>query len=127
MKQVKFNQQLEAQNNLDIESISNCCIRASNDLEYYYYLIIKTIAGKTYFAECGPILKDSDRLPSGFINALLIFEYNERKLLAMINGFLNDKSKKVTEASVVDIDEALNNFKNLKEFMEGLYNDKNTN
>jgi len=125
MKQVKYNFQLEPQNKLDIESISNCCIRAKNDLEYYFYLIIKTIAGKTYFAECGPILENSDRLPSGFISALVIFEYNEKKVLGMINSFLNDKSKKVTDASVIEIDEALNNFKNLKDFMEGLYNDKN--
>lgn len=127
MKTVKFNYEFEAQNKLDLESISNCCIRASNELEYYFYLIVKTIAGKTYFAEYGPILENSDKLPSGFISALVIIEYNEKKVLKMINDFLNDKSKKVIEASVIEIDEALNNFKNLKDFMEGLYNDKKSN
>lgn len=117
---MKFNYQMEAQNNLDIDSISNCCIRAKNDLEYYYYLIIRTIAGKTYFAEYGPILDDEDRLPSGFTTKLSIFEFNDKKVSALINGFLNDKAKKITDASVIEIQEALNNFKNLKDYMEKL-------
>ena len=120
MKTIKFNYQSEAQNNLNIESISNCCIRASNALEYYYYLIIKTLAGKTYFAECGPILKDEKKLPNGFISRLNIFEYSDKKVSALINNFLNDKSKQIEDASIIEIDEALANFKSLKDFMESL-------
>lgn len=121
MKTLKFNYQLEAQNNLELESLSNCCIRATNELEYSYYLIIRTIAGKTYFAECGPLLNNEDkRLPNGFLTRLSIVEFNDKKLAMMINGFLNDKSKKINDASVIELSEALKNFKNLKDFMEGL-------
>ena len=120
MQQVKFNYQLEAQNNLDLESISNCCIRATNELEYNYYLVIKTIAGKTYFAECGPVLENDKRLPNGFITRLSIFEYNAKKLRAMITSFLNDKSRKINDASVIEQSEAFKNFKNLKDYMESL-------
>lgn len=120
MKTIKFNYELEAQNKLDLESISNCCIRASNDLEYYYYLIIKTIAGKTYFAECGPVLNNDNRLPSGFITKLSIFEFNDKKVNSLINNFLNDKTRKIKNASIIELDEALSNFKNLKDYMESL-------
>ena len=51
---------------LDVEDIGNVCIRAISEHELEYYIITKTILGKTFILKFGPILPDLQALWSGF-------------------------------------------------------------
>lgn len=96
------------QNLIDIDQIGEFGIEASNDDGYHYYMVIKTVLGTSVIATCGPIFLDSDLLPSGFSTTLTKMPYKEDKLAKTINLFLNDKYKKITSASVIDVVEAIN-------------------
>lgn len=124
MKQINFNSQSEYQSNLIIEDIGNCSIEAWNELEYLYYIIIKTIRGKSYIAEWGPIIEDEENFIDGYKSSFKIMEFNDKRINSELWSFLNDRSKKIVNARELEVNEALDAFKDLKLYMEGLY-DKN--
>lgn len=123
--QFEFDQELKAQNNIEIDDIGFFGLEASNSEGYYYYLVIRSIMGTSIIATCGPVIPDLDALPSGFKMTLDKMPYKEDKLIKTISYFLNDKSKKITDAKVMEVNEAINEFRELKEYLlnfsEGSY------
>ncbi len=89
-----FNEELE------IEDIGNCCVRASNAEWGTYYLIIKTIRGQSYCLEYGPVVPDIPLLPKTFQVSYGICKFNEKLLYKKIFGFLNDPKKQIVDAEV---------------------------
>lgn len=116
----EFNQQLMPQNILDIDEIGEFAIEASNDEGYFYYLVVKTFIGISTFASCGPVIPDTDLLGDGFACSLTKCPYKEDKIAKAIKFWLNDKSKKLTDAKLIDIDEALSQFKDVAHYMKNL-------
>lgn len=112
-----FNRQLFAMNQLEIPEMGSCAIQASNDNGYCYYLVIKTFIGQTVVATCGPILPDIEQIPSGFTVSLTRQSFSEDKLFKLISAFLNDKYHAITDAKVIEFDEAINNFRDLKDYL----------
>ncbi len=116
----EFNQQLVPQSLIDIESVGEFAIEAFNDEGYYYYLIVKTLLGTCTLASCGPIIPDCNLMLSGFKITLDKCQYKEDKLAKSINFWLNDKSKKLTMAHIIDIDEALDQFPDVATYVRTL-------
>lgn len=87
-----FNQQL------DIEDPGNCCIKCENDAWMTYYLVIKTIRGRSFCFEYGPIAPDTDELSEDFYVKYSSMKFNEKKLFGKISGFLNDPKKEISSA-----------------------------
>lgn len=116
--QFEFDQELMPQALIEIPEIGQFGLEASNDEGYFYYLIVRTLLGTTTIATCGPIIPDIEILPSGFSMSLVKMPYREDKLSKTISFFLNDKSKKLTEAKLIDIDEAINQFRELKDYLK---------
>ena len=113
----EFNNQLVPQNLIDIDQIGEFGIEASNDDGYYYYMVIKTLLGTSVIATCGPVFPDSELLPSGFSCTLTKMPYKEDKLAKTINLFLNDKYKKLTRAEVIEVDDAIAQFRELRDYL----------
>lgn len=116
--QIEFNQQLMPQNVINVEELGQFAIEAWNDEGYYYYLIIRTLLGTTSIASCGPVIPDVEMLPSGFTMNLDKVPYKEDKLTRTVTMWLNDRSKKITNAKTIEIPEAIEQFRDLKEYLK---------
>lgn len=114
----EFNQQLMPQSLVEIGEIGQFGLEAWNDEGYYWYLVVSTQMGKTIMASCGPVIPDVDIMPSGFSMSYTEVDYKEDKLCKTINFYLNDKGKKLTNAQVIPIKEAISQFKDLQSYLD---------
>lgn len=121
----EFNQQLMPQNLIDIENIGDFALEGINDEGNFYYLIVRTSLGITTLASCGPVVPDVNLLPSGYCTYISRMQYKEDKVAKQINIWLNDKSKALTKASLVEIEDALDQFRDLGEYMRNYSEDQN--
>ena len=64
------------------------------------------------------MVPDLELLPSGFTQKLERIPFKEDKLCKYISMFLNDKGKKITKAVEIEIEDAIEQFKDLKEYLE---------
>lgn len=116
----EFNNQFTPQSLIDIDNIGAFALEAVNEDGIYYYYIVQTIIGQSIIASCGPIIPDIDILPSGFCVTIYKMPYNEIRLTKAINLFLNDKYKKITDARIIDIEEAIDQFRDVKSYLKNL-------
>ena len=119
----EFDKQLEAQNSIEIENIGDFGLEAVDEEGFRYYLAIKTIFGKSIIAHCGPVMPDIDILPSGFSVGLNKMEYKEDKLEKFISIWLNDKYKKIKDASLISFEDAVDEFRDPTDYLKNLSED----
>ena len=102
---------------LDVEDICNVCIRATSEHELEYYIITKTILGKTFILKFGPILPDLQALWSGFSVNFSKRDYKEGKIIKEISTMLNNSNPKdkIAKAEVITEYEAFSIFPNIIE------------
>lgn len=115
-KESIFTQQLE------ILDPGNCAIRCVSGM-YEYYLLVKTLFGRTYIMKYGPIMVDIGSIDEGFAFAYNVFEYKESKIQKEILKLLQDDKKNVTEAEVISIEEALKSFPDIKQLFLSIGDD----
>lgn len=113
----EFNNQLMPQSLIDIDNIGDFAIEANNDEGAFWYLVIRTSLGTTTIASCGPVVPDIELLPDGYCCYLTRMDYKEEKLIKWINMWLNDRGKKLVQAKVINIDDAINQFRDLGEYL----------
>lgn len=117
MATFEFNQQLMPQSLVDIDEIGQFALEASNDEGYFWYLIIRTSLGTATIACCGPVVPDVKLLPSGYSCYLSRMEYKEQKIEKFINTWLNDRSKALTQARIIEVDDAIDQFVDLGNYL----------
>ena len=105
------------QNLIEIDEIGEFALEAWNDEGLYYYMIIRTLLGVCSVTTCGPIVPDIDLLPSGYTVSFNRIPYKEDKLCKTINLFLNDRIRKITGAKIIEINEAIEQFRDIKEYL----------
>lgn len=114
MPSIKFDNQYVPQNEIEIESVGNVCIEAANENDgLFYYLLIKTSLGTSSIFEYGPIVPDIDKLYDIYNVSFMRQPFNDKKLLIFISKWLNDKTKKITYANVIDENKFLDNYKDI--------------
>lgn len=119
----EFNNQLSPQNTIEIENIGHFALEATNSSGLMYYYIVKTIMGQTLLAECGPVYSDLNIIPSGFDIRITKLPYNEHRIYKQVALFLNDKYKKIVDASEIDIYTAIDQFVDVREYLRNLDED----
>lgn len=107
-----FNQQL------DLVDPGNCCIKCEDEDWLIYYLIIKTIRGRAFCLEYGPIAPDSADLINNFYTKFSVTKFDEKKLFNKISGFLNDPKKKISSAKDDCLENALDDFPEIVELFQ---------
>ena len=103
---------------IDIEDTGNCAIKAYNDNGSCYVLIIETSLGISRVFQYGPAVHDLDLLPKSVNCSFKRIEYSDYKIHKVIDEFLNNGYSGITQAFVVDKDEALNECRSIIEYMK---------
>lgn len=103
---------------LDIEDIGQCAIEVVSEDDLYKILVIKTVAGVSYIFQYGPYVPDLNKPQPAMLCTLNQTAFNNVKIKKIIDRFLNTSSTK--EAHVIDIDTALNECKNLADYIREL-------
>lgn len=90
---------------LQIDDPGNCAIRGEGTyrdgkvtFDCDYYMIIKTVMGKTTFIKWGPIEPDFERLPNTFKLEIKTAPYKEATIAKEIQSFINDGFKNIQNA-----------------------------
>lgn len=120
---IEFNQQLLPQSVVEIDELGDFGLEASNAEGYYYYIAARCFQGIAVIATCGPIIPDVTLLPSGFSMSLSKVPFREDKITKFLNLFLNDKHRLLTEARLISFEEAVQQFKELKDYLINLSED----
>ena len=102
---VEYNYAQVALNTLEIDDISSVCIRARNELNYEWYLLITTELGVTKIKEFGPCLVDASSPINGFSYKYNELDYNEGKICGRIEKFIQDPKRVITSIDEIDINE----------------------
>ena len=95
----------QSQDSIDIENIGQVCLSVFNDEGAEYYLKIKTEYGWSKILQFGPIKSDFKELESGLYLSYSNIEYNEKRLYKIIDDFLNNDKRKVTQAFEISEDD----------------------
>lgn len=97
---------------LEVDNIGDVVIQANNDLAEEFYLIIKTELGWVEVIESGPIVPDLNLLPLNYNIKYSRFEYNQSKIERIIDKFLNDPKRIITQAKIVELEDIVDNIVN---------------
>lgn len=108
---------LQANADIEIEDIGNCCISVTNSLYHEYILIIKTRYGTTEVIEYGPLQIDSTELLSKVYYSYNRFDFNDGKITRLIDNFINDTKKFVTQVELISVDTAKSRIKDLVQYL----------
>lgn len=102
---------------IEIEDIGQCHLKVINDIDDEWYLSIQTILGDTYIKSFGPFNNNSSRFQKGFKFEFYRIDYRESKIINIIDRFINDPKKQITqvyEITILEIEDKLATL-NLKE------------
>lgn len=112
-----YDKELIAHSSIDVDDIGNCSLLGYNDSYFEYGLIVKTSMGKTQVFSFGPFVPDVEILPDEVNCNYQKIDYNEKKIINIINMWLNDKKKKLTQVRSVELQECINSYKNIIEYL----------
>lgn len=124
----KFNSETLYYNQLEVENIFQACIKATDENQFNYYLIIRTLLGESSTLEYGPLIDKDTLLPDMTTITFERFETNEKKLKKKIQNFLSSCGKgknKIVEAEEISFEEALEEGVDLFDYMRGFSKDTN--
>lgn len=88
---------------LEVENIGNCVISANNDVGEFWYLVIVTKYGITRIYEAGPW--GDGYFPLEYKVTFKQQDYDENKIVKVIKSFLNNPTRDITQAMVVDYED----------------------
>ena len=119
MPTLDFANELMPTNSIDIPEIGNFCLEAINDDDIlYYYLMVKAELGTASIMWYGPVAPDIDLLPSVYTARFERYPVNDTKLIGWVKKWLNEKEKGITSANIIDQKQFMENFRDLKSYME---------
>ena len=106
----EYMQRVVVEANLEVDNVGDCVLQANNDFGNEYYLLIKTELGWSEVLEYGPCMPDIQLLPLDYNISYSRFEYNQGKLERIIDKFLNNPKRLITQARVTD-------YESIKDFL----------
>lgn len=107
----------QAEDFIELDDIGNFALSVTNDLYEEYILIITTEMGICQMIQFGPYKVDFDELPDRCSCVYQRFEYSQGKLAGIIDKYINDPHKAVTQVVEITINEARNRIKNIPDYM----------
>lgn len=74
---------------IDIVDIGNTGLEVETTTGFYYYLLTKTVMGKTLILTFGPIFEEPDLLLEEFALNIKVVDYKEPMIIKTINKYVN--------------------------------------
>ncbi len=123
----EFNATRTFTDTLQIDDIGNCAIRCEgimyeNKIKFpaEYYLITKTVMGKTGILKFGPVVPDLGDMQNGFSADFKKIKYKEQSIEREIDTFINDGKKAITKAEEITDIEAFESYPSANETFNNL-------
>lgn len=107
---------------IDVVDIGNTALRCTNHRLDMYYIIIKTVLGKTSIIKFGPIYPDAEILLDDFSVAYKKIDYKESTICREIDRFINDFKKEINTVEEVTDYEAWQDFPAVQQLFENIGN-----
>lgn len=90
-----------AMGSVDVEEVGNVLIHLFNDNGLEWFLYIETILGESIIKSFGPFyISTENYFPYGFTYTMSKIDYNDNKLSKIIDNYINDPKKKITQVIV---------------------------
>ena len=103
----------EYKDSIDIEDIGNCTINIINDDGKEWYLSISTELGWSEIKTFGPLTVDINTLGYSFAYTYNKIEYDSKKLFKIIDKFINDDKKVITEVIELSKDDFIQRWQDI--------------
>jgi hypothetical protein len=116
----EFSVQKTFNQSIDIVDMGNTALRCRNNQMDNYYLIIKTVFGKTSILKFGPVCPELDILANDFSVEYKKIDYKENILAKEINKFINDYKKGIEEIEEITEYEAWQDFPQIQQYFENV-------
>ena len=116
----EFSVQKTFNRSIDIVDMGNTALKCTNYKMDNYYLIVKTILGKTHFIKFGPVCPDIDVLLDDFSVNYKKIDYKETQVCREIDKFINDFKKEIDAIEEVTEYEAWQDFPDIQQLFENI-------
>lgn len=116
----EFSIQKTFNQSIDVVDAGNTALRCTNGKMDSYFLITKTVLGKTSILKFGPVCSDLDLLLDDFSVSYKKFDYKEAVLAKEIDKFLNDYKKEIDTVEEITDFEAWQEFPPIKQYFDNI-------
>lgn len=105
---------------IDVADIGNTALRCHGSKLDFYYIIIKTVLGKTSILKFGPVMPDIDMLFNDFSVSYKKVDYKEILISKEVDKFINDFKKEITLVEEITEYEAWQDFPAIQQLFENV-------
>jgi rhamnose utilization protein RhaD (predicted bifunctional aldolase and dehydrogenase) len=116
----EFSIQKTFNQSIDVVDMGNTALRCISKLKDEYYLITKTILGKTSIIKFGPVCPDIDVLINDFSVSYKKVDYKEAVIYKEIDKFINDYKKDIETVEEITEFEAWQAFPAIQQLFENV-------
>ena len=116
----EFSVQKTFNQSIDVVDMGNTALRCTNRLMDNYYIIIKTVMGKTSIIKFGPVCPDLAVLQNDFCVEYKKVDYKESVVYKEINKFINDFKKDIDTIDEITEYEAWQDFPSIQQQFEAV-------
>lgn len=116
----EFSIQKTFNQSIDVVDVGNTALRCTNSHMDNYYIITKTVFGKTAVLKFGPVCPDIDALINDFSVSYKKVDYKENLLFKEIDKFLNDYKKEIETVEEITEFEAWEDFPPIRQYFENV-------
>ena len=114
----EFSIQKTFNQSIDVVDVGNTALRCAGKNMDNFYIITKTVFGKTSIIKFGPVCPDLDTLINDFSVSYKKVDYKENVLFKEIDKFINDYKKEIEVVEEITEFEAWQDFPQIKQYFE---------
>lgn len=116
----EFSVQKTFNQSIDVVDMGNTALKCTNRNMDNYYIIVKTVMGKTSIIKFGPVCPDLDVLQNDFSVEYKKVDYKESILYKEINKFINDFKKDIDTIEEITEYSAWQDFPHIQQLFEAI-------
>ena len=116
----EFSVQKTFNESIDVVDIGNTTLQCTNKNLDNFYIIIKTVLGKTSILKFGPVCSDMEALLNDFSVSYKKIDYKEPIICKEIDKFINDFKKEINAVVEITDYEAWQDFPDIKQYFENI-------
>ena len=114
----EFSVQRTFTESIDVVDVGNTALRCTSKTMNTYYILLKTVLGKTSIIKFGPVCPDIDMLQNDFSVSYKKIDYKENLIFKEVDKFINDFKKEIESVEEVTEHEAWQDFPEIKRLFD---------